>query len=78
LALNEEVAQTVYARLANTSVDTGSPEHFVEYGSKCGYAPTEKKQCHISSWENPSANINNYVIVITAAIIHSNICSYMI
>jgi hypothetical protein len=31
-----------------TSVDTGSPEHFVEYGSKHWYTHAVKKQCLIN------------------------------
>jgi hypothetical protein len=31
-----------------SSVDTESPQHFVEYGSKHGYTPAVKKQCLIN------------------------------
>jgi hypothetical protein len=58
--------------IANTSVDTGSPEHFVEYGSKHGYTPTVKKQCLINSitahqrWEEvrpESSEYNTYQVM---------------
>jgi hypothetical protein len=60
------------SRRLKASIDTGSPEHFVEYGSKHGYTPNMKKQCLINSttahqrWEEvrlEPSEYNTYLVM---------------